>query len=400
MASYSIEDEPEKLSDIKPIQCVFVFRKPIFPSDRLIKFFAGQYVHMELLMFLPETPADSPTFTTFMGERFGMSISLKRFYNDDEYVGLLMDLNAEDAAHLLDYMTALTDAAVPYNFIDLTLQPIKRVLKTSPLFNDVESKNPRDFKKVFCSQAFTLATRDVIKDERFDRLVHALHRENSRLVTPMDFYHIIRPYCRTVDMDELRNLKLKLSLTWSTAWQKMSYQRRMTSSLSWKILQSWSTSSVSCLATHALTWFLTMCSILQQNHRKRMKGETSFPFLPTSTHESDLVPEMLQMCQPFRLLRDLVLALRLQVVYQCVNRLDLRGYVHDAVVHLDRPLLRVILALREVPLVLVVVTDDLEGLVAAVILELVVRAAAGTPLDDVLVNILVIARCMRDRAQI
>eukprot|EP00960_Hanusia_phi_P071081 767463-Hanusia_phi.AAC.7 len=74
---------------------------------------------------------------------------------------------------------------------------------------------------------------------------------------------------------------------------------------------------------------------------------------------------------------DLVLALGLQALHQRLHGLDVSGHLDDAGVHLDGPQVGVLLALGEVALVLVVVADHLEGLVAAEVLELLVAAAAA-----------------------
>lgn len=212
--SFTIDDEAEPWQPTLPpsakcpIGCIFVFRRPIFASDRLVNVFSREFVHMELLMFLESKPEDSPTFTIFMGERFTMSIALKRYYNEKDYFGMFLDVFPGEAKALLDYMATLVDREVPYNFSDLALQPFKKLLRRSVFMEDVLPDDAGDVKKVFCSQAFTLGLRKCLTHPVNLELKNLLERENSRLMTPSDFFHLVRPFCRRVDMDELRDCRV------------------------------------------------------------------------------------------------------------------------------------------------------------------------------------------------
>jgi len=211
--SYTIDDsdswEPTLPSGSKcPIGVILVFRRPIFASDRVLNLFSREFVHMELLMLLESKPEDSPTFTVFMGEKFSMSISLKKGYNEQEYFGMALDVFPGEAISLLNYMTTLVDRGVRYNYSDLALQPVKSLLKKSVMFEDVPSDEPGEVKKLFCSQAFTLGLRHSLTHAINLDLKKKLLEKNSRLMTPSDLFHILMPYCRRVDMDQLRDCKV------------------------------------------------------------------------------------------------------------------------------------------------------------------------------------------------
>eukprot|EP00960_Hanusia_phi_P036410 752302-Hanusia_phi.AAC.12 len=188
-----------------PIHCVFVFRRPIMMSDRAIQLLAGPFTHMDLLVIMDKTPADSPSFTTYMGEPFHMSIRAKNEYNNKQYTGVYMDLLPDEAYSVFDYVMKLADHKVPYNFSDLLYQPIKGMLKDSPLFNDVHSDDPGQLQKVFCSQAFTLALRNSLRHGNKAKLGSDLRWQNSRLITPTDLYNYIRPYCSAVNLLQARH---------------------------------------------------------------------------------------------------------------------------------------------------------------------------------------------------
>lgn len=192
-----------------PIHCIFLFRRPMLKSDHVTKYFSGQFVHMETLVFLTNNPNDSPTFTTFMGENFSMSVSAKYKYSSKYYEALMMETFPDEAFSLFAYFIELTEREVPYNLSDLFLLPLKKLLKSSELFNDVPTESPKHLKKVFCSQAFTLALRNCLTNKNYTRLLERLKQENSRLVTPTDFYDIVRPYCKRINVDRLSKLVIE-----------------------------------------------------------------------------------------------------------------------------------------------------------------------------------------------
>ena len=169
-----------------PIHCIFLFRRPMLKTDHMVKYFAGKFVHMEMLVFLTNNPKDSPTFTTFMGETFSMSISSKYSYNSNYYEALMLETFPDEAFSIFTYLIDITERSVPYNLSDLFYQPFKRLLNNSELFNDVPTENSKQLKKVFCSQAFTLALRNCLTNSNHSRLISSLKAENSRLTTPTD----------------------------------------------------------------------------------------------------------------------------------------------------------------------------------------------------------------------
>eukprot|EP00960_Hanusia_phi_P053709 762433-Hanusia_phi.AAC.11 len=191
-----------------PIQCVFVFRRPMQLTDRIIQAMSGPFAHVDLLVLTEHKPADSPSFTTYMGESFAMSIRSKNNYNNKQYVGLHLEMMPDEAYGVFTYVMKLAELAVTYNFSDLLYQPVKSVLRDSVLFNDVPSEEPGQLQKVFCSQAFVLALRNNLKHGRLLRLCDALRWQNSRLIAPSDLYTLLLPYCRPVDLRAVRDGRL------------------------------------------------------------------------------------------------------------------------------------------------------------------------------------------------
>ncbi len=209
-------NDKKDLLRTSPIECVFVFRRPVMLSDRIIKLMTGPFAHVDLYIHREGQPNDSPSLTTFMGEHFSMSVNMRKAYNSRDYEGLHLRLDPVESAKLFDYVIDLVERRVPYNLADLMYQPLKSILPDSGFFEDVPDESSLLVKKVFCSQAFVLALRNSLHRDHLagalidespiqrKKLLWRLISENSRLCTPSDLYHILRPYCKRVDMERLR----------------------------------------------------------------------------------------------------------------------------------------------------------------------------------------------------
>eukprot|EP00960_Hanusia_phi_P000064 1942-Hanusia_phi.AAC.2 len=128
---FSIEDSEggENILFQSPIHCVFTFRRPVQFSDRVIRALTGPWAHVDLLVITDQTPEDSPSFTTYMGETFSMSIRTKNRYNNREYTGLYLKMMPDEAFKVFEYVMKLAERRVPYNLGDLTYQPVKKLLQ-------------------------------------------------------------------------------------------------------------------------------------------------------------------------------------------------------------------------------------------------------------------------------
>lgn len=203
---YNIQNDNfiDEISLTTSMKIIILFRKPICRTDKLIKSFIGQFTHMEVMIYLDKSPRSSPTFTAFMGEKFSSSIMTKTQYCSPTYEAYLLDANPMECERLLDYLIALAELRIPYNYEDLPLIPFKSIILKTEMMSDVDDDNPKSIKRLFCSQAFTIAFRKCLEFKHYPKLIAELKAQNSRLTTPCDFFHIIRPYCRQVDPGKLK----------------------------------------------------------------------------------------------------------------------------------------------------------------------------------------------------
>lgn len=186
------------------MKVILLFRRPICRTDKLLKYFIGQFTHMEIMMYLDNSPRSSPTFTAYMGENFNSSIMAKTQYSKPDYEAYYLETHSQESDALLDYFIALSEQRIPYNYDDLPLIPFKKILMASGMMDDVPDETPNKIKSLFCSQAFTIALRKCLEFKHYPRLIAELKSMNSRLTTPCDIFHVIRPYCRQVDPAKLK----------------------------------------------------------------------------------------------------------------------------------------------------------------------------------------------------
>lgn len=202
MSTEAIFDDKKSLSS--SMKVVILFRRPIYKTDKLLKYFIGQFTHMEVMIYLENSPRSSPTFTAFMGENFSSSIMNKTQYCKPDYEAYVLDTEPEETERILDYFIALSDQRIPYNYEDLPLIPLKKVILASGMMDDIPDDDPKKIPRLFCSQAFTIAFRKCLEFKHYPRLIADLQHMNSRLTTPCDLFHALRPYCRQVDPGKLR----------------------------------------------------------------------------------------------------------------------------------------------------------------------------------------------------
>lgn len=173
--------------------------------DQVVSYFAGGFVHVDIMPIDPSDPQNSMVFTNYMGENFSGSINAKQLYNNKENVALLMEQTDKEYEDLLAYLHALCEHHIPYNFTDLAFEFMPSAL-VHGVISDVSSEDPGDISKLFCSQAILLALRNSVQENSM--LHNTLKKANSRLTMPMDLYYTLRPFARHVCCDDLRQGKV------------------------------------------------------------------------------------------------------------------------------------------------------------------------------------------------
>lgn len=191
---YLIDDE--RPASMPTRQCVCVFRRPVFFTDSLIALRAGPLVHVELLPIDANIPDNTLSYTSYVGHAFGVSISTKATFDNETCVGLALDLTPLEHERLISYLHDLCAANIPYNYGDMALMALPRTLFEA-VVEDIPSEDPRDVRKLFCSQAVLLALRNSLADD--NPLGDVLGRIVSRTIFPYTLFHVLRPYTRPVD---------------------------------------------------------------------------------------------------------------------------------------------------------------------------------------------------------
>lgn len=174
---------------------VLVFRRPIFFTDSLLALRAGPLVHVDILPMDPATPANTLSYTSYVGYPFTVSISDKTRYDNETCVALAIPLAEAEHEALVGYLCDLCGHNIPYNYVDVATMALPQSLQTS-LKDDLSSEAPADITHLFCSQAAVLALRNALAERR--PLLELLRHVNSRCVTPYDLFHMLRPHAQPV----------------------------------------------------------------------------------------------------------------------------------------------------------------------------------------------------------
>jgi hypothetical protein len=177
-------------------QVVCVFRRPVFFSDSLIALRAGPVVHVEVLPIDVLHPENTLSYTSYVGQPFGVSISTKRTFDNETCVGLVLEVSPEEHETLVSYLHDLCEANIPYNYHDMAIMALPRTLFEA-VVDDVPSEDPRHLRSLFCSQAVLLALRNSLSEE--NPLLPVLAGVVSRTIFPYTLFHLLRPYTHTVD---------------------------------------------------------------------------------------------------------------------------------------------------------------------------------------------------------
>jgi hypothetical protein len=179
-----------------------VFRKPVFLTDSILALYAGKYVHVDICLIDEREPKHSMTCTSYVGQKFSMSTTDKRNYNDEDYLGLLVETSDTEQDNLTGYLLDLVDNNIPYNYVDIAAMALPMVLSDA-LIEDVRSEDPAHLTNLFCSQAVVLALRNSLSDEH--PLFPLLSKINSRCILPNTLCNILTPSCERISCTSLKD---------------------------------------------------------------------------------------------------------------------------------------------------------------------------------------------------
>ena len=176
-----------------------IWRRAVNDSDLLLWSVAGELVHVDIM---PLNGEDSITYTAYIGERFGMSISTKKIYNDLDYVARCIDLTPPEFERMVSVLHDLCQCNIPYNYSDLLLCALPDIVQRN-FIEDIPSDSPAQITRLFCSQAMTIILRNSLDRER--PLQQMLAQTNSRTMLPQTLYSIVRSYTKPCECHHLRH---------------------------------------------------------------------------------------------------------------------------------------------------------------------------------------------------
>jgi hypothetical protein len=178
-----------------------VFRKPVFLTDSILALYAGKYVHVDICLVDEREPKYTMTCTSYVGHKFSMSTTDKRNYDDEDYLGLLIETTDTEQDKLTGYLLDLVENNIPYNYVDVAAMALPMVVADS-LIDDVRSEDPAHITNLFCSQAVVLALRNCLSDSH--PLLPLLAKVNSRRILPNTLCNILTPSCERISCSSLR----------------------------------------------------------------------------------------------------------------------------------------------------------------------------------------------------
>ena len=153
---------------------------------KLVKTFAGPYVHTDLIVSQLVHPVNiSTAYSSFMGEGFGRVFQNDFWFSCNTHDFLFIDVTPEELKRISDTCEACVASKKPYNTKDmmLCLLPIRIP----------REKNIFEAESLFCSQAIILILRSCLNQEHpLQTIIHSIH---SRKTTPSQLYTELKSTC-------------------------------------------------------------------------------------------------------------------------------------------------------------------------------------------------------------
>jgi hypothetical protein len=156
----------------------------------LVKWLAGPYVHVDMLVTQVEFNHATPTLThmaysAFMAETFSRTEQKDFVYGDDSHDFLSLSVTPDELYNIRAACEACVKSRIPYNTTDMVLSQL-------PLRNPTEG-DVYHTSTLFCSQAMVLVLRSCLDPD--NELQGPLAMVNSRTVRPSHLHDILKPFC-------------------------------------------------------------------------------------------------------------------------------------------------------------------------------------------------------------
>lgn len=151
--------------------------------EKLVQWFSGKAVHVEIIPCNPNI-----MFTSFMFESF----SFNKFtpYDRSKYEVFKISVTDEEKEKITKMLLTFVEKEIPYNYVD-----IWKIGMNISLYDDDDYENEHDIESLFCSQAITYVLKHCLNQDNI--VLSKIQNLNSRFTTPSILYDVLKPFVST-----------------------------------------------------------------------------------------------------------------------------------------------------------------------------------------------------------
>jgi hypothetical protein len=181
-------DESDKSSGCK---LILRFRSPVTLYEKFVSKVVGSPVHVDMVFHQPGTDGMRFSYSAFLGEKFSITLMPDEITCSELYENIVVAISDREHARCVSYVNKLIDKA-SYNYNDAMMwMPMFQGHPTfaSVMCDDIDSDDPSEIKKIYCSQAVILVLRECLSaGNPFELMVEGA---NSRMVSPSALHQMV-----------------------------------------------------------------------------------------------------------------------------------------------------------------------------------------------------------------
>jgi hypothetical protein len=152
---------------------------------RLVRAFAGPYVHTDIIVSQLEPTQVHTAYTSFMGENFTRVFQKDFWFSVDTHDFIFIDVTPGELLKISQTCEACAQSRINYNTRDMVLCLVP--------FRCPHEKTLFETKTLYCSQAVILILRSCLDPEH--PLQCVLKEINSRTTTPSQLHSVLKTVC-------------------------------------------------------------------------------------------------------------------------------------------------------------------------------------------------------------
>jgi hypothetical protein len=167
------------------------FRSPNTTYERFVSTVVGSPVHVDMVFHQPGTDGIKFSYSAFLGEKFSITLMPDEITCSELYENIVVAISDREHARCVSYVNKLIDKA-SYNYNDAMMW--MPMFQAHPNFanvmcDDIDSSDPSEIKKIYCSQAVVLVLRECLSaGNPFETVVEGV---NSRMVSPGTLHKMV-----------------------------------------------------------------------------------------------------------------------------------------------------------------------------------------------------------------